>query len=72
MGSKTAISTCRLEQFSTDAEPLWGHLGFRLTLTVEKRVFSHADYCEIYTDSDAEIVAKLCRDDIARYGYHFF
>ena len=72
MGSKTAVSTCRLEPFSTNAEPLWEHLGFRLTLTVENRADRLADYRDLCTDSDAEIVAKLCRDDIARYGYHFF
>ena len=61
----------QLERFATDAAPLWEHLGFRLELPAVNRSDRPGDYRILYTDSDAEIVAKLCRDDIARFGYQF-
>ncbi|EDM70109.1 hypothetical protein RAZWK3B_07669 [Roseobacter sp. AzwK-3b] len=61
----------RLEHLDEDTDPLWAHLGFRLDLTHENRSDRTADYREAYSDADAETVARLCSEDIARFGYAF-
>ena len=61
----------RLERFAQDAEPLFDHLGFRVELPVENASDRAASYEEYYTDDLAQIVARICSDDISRFGYGF-
>lgn len=60
----------RLEQFDEDAEPLWAHLGFRLTLAHVNRSERGA-YRAYYGADEARLVARAAAEDIARFGYRF-
>ncbi len=75
MRDATGIERCkafiRLENFEEDAAPLWAHLGFRLTLDRVNTSDRDADYRGYYSDADAEVLADLCAEDIARFGYVF-
>ena len=61
----------RLEHFEEDAKPLFDHLGFELSLPVVNKSERDADFRHYYDDETASIVADMCRDDIARFGYQF-
>ncbi len=61
----------RLERFEEDAEPLWRHLGFRLDLPETNASRRRRDPRGYYSDADAALVAELCAEDIARFGYEF-
>ncbi len=61
----------RLEHFENEAGPLWDHLGFRLDLPHENRSDRGQDYRAYYSESDAELLARLCAPDIERFGYQF-
>ncbi|WP_210879255.1 hypothetical protein [Roseovarius autotrophicus] len=60
----------RLEQFDEDAAPLWDHLGFRLDLP-RLNTSTRGDYRGFYTDRNAETLAAIAAEDIARFGYRF-
>ncbi|UWR34229.1 sulfotransferase family protein [Sulfitobacter sp. W027] len=56
----------RLEHFAADAQPLFAHLGFELELLQENvSAQGGADY----TPELRDIVAQVCAEDIARFGY---
>ena len=55
----------RLEYFPADAQPLFEHLGFELELP---RVNASAG-AAAYTPELRDIVAEVCAEDIARFGY---
>lgn len=62
----------RLEQFDEDVRPLEAHLGFRLApLAPANRSQRARDWRGYYNDPDAGIVAQICAQDIARFGYRF-
>lgn len=61
----------RLENFATDSAPLEAHLGFRLALPLANPSDRAADWRPYYTDADAGLVAEVCGEDIARFGYRF-
>ncbi|WP_299614729.1 sulfotransferase family 2 domain-containing protein [uncultured Tateyamaria sp.] len=61
----------RLEQYDTDAAPLWDHLGFHLTLPRANASDRGADYRVYYTDEARSAVADACSEDIQRFGYRF-
>lgn len=60
----------RLERLDEDAEPLWSHLGFRLTLPHVNRS-EHGVYRDYYGPDEARLVAQCAAEDIARFGYRF-
>lgn len=60
----------RLEHVETDAAPLWEHLGFRLDLP-RLNTSDRGDYRGYYTERDAESLAAIAAEDIARFGYSF-
>ncbi len=60
----------RLERFAEDAAPLWDHLGFRLELP-RVNTSMRGDYRIYYSDRDAETLAAMAAEDIARFGYGF-
>ncbi|PZR00649.1 MAG: Type II secretory pathway, pullulanase PulA [Cereibacter sphaeroides] len=62
----------RLEHLETDLAPFEAHVRFRITplprVNASDRV---RDWRPYYSDADAELVAELCTEDIARFGYRF-
>ncbi len=62
----------RLEHLAEDIQPLERHLGFDLgPLPVVNASDRGPDYRSYYSDVDAALVARLCAEDIARFGYAF-
>lgn len=62
----------RLEQVARDLKPVEAHLGFAIgPLPHENRSERPADYRTAYSEADAALVARLCAEDIARFGYAF-
>ncbi|MEQ5825961.1 sulfotransferase family 2 domain-containing protein [Sulfitobacter sp. NFXS29] len=55
----------RLEHFPDDAGPLFEHLGFELELP---RV-NASEGAAAYTPELRDVVAEICAEDIARFGY---
>lgn len=61
----------RLETFEDDAQPLWQHLGFTLSLPHVNRSVRASDYRAYYSSAAKVAVAEDCAEDIARFGYSF-
>lgn len=70
-GVERASLYIRLEHFDADAAPLWDHLGFRLTLPQANVTGTGADYRRFYDESDSNLLAETCREDVERFGYQF-
>jgi hypothetical protein len=61
----------RLEHYAEDAKPLEAHLGFALPLGRVNESDRARDWRGYYSDKDAALVAEVCAEDIARFGYRF-
>ncbi len=62
----------RIERFAEDAAPFERHLGFALAPLPRANASDRPrDWRPFYDDALAELVAELCADDIARFGYAF-
>ncbi len=61
----------RLEHLGEDLAPVEAHLGFRLDLPHANRSERPPDGRACYSAADAALVAELCAEDIARFGYAF-
>ena len=62
----------RLEHLNTDLAPFEAHLGFAVTpLTRANTSDCLQDWRPYHTDASATLLASLCAEDIARFGYHF-
>jgi hypothetical protein len=61
----------RLEHYDEDAAPLAAHLGFALPMGRVNESARARDWRGYYTDRDAALVAEICAEDIARFGYRF-
>lgn len=70
-GRDRAGAYIRLEFFESDATPFWQYLGFRLELPHVNHSRRPRDYRACYCSQSAELVARLCASDIARFGYRF-
>lgn len=71
-GSDCARAFLRLEHLDEDAAPLEAHLGFRLTPLERANASERGrDWRPYYGDREAELVAQICAEDIARFGYSF-
>ena len=71
-GRERASLYARLEHLEADLAPFEAHLGFRLTPLARENASDRArDWRGFYSDADADLIAKLCADDIARFGYMF-
>ncbi len=71
-GQEHCTKFVRLEYLDEDLAPFETHLGF--SLRPLQRVNSserHRDHRRYYDDTTAEIVAEICAEDIARFGYRF-
>ncbi|MCB2128431.1 MAG: sulfotransferase family 2 domain-containing protein [Rhodobacteraceae bacterium] len=72
MGQERCDLFIRLEHFDADVAPFEAHLGFRLApLAPANRSERPRDWRGFFKDGDAETVAALCAEDIARFGYRF-
>lgn len=61
----------RIENVIEDAEPLFAHLGFNLSLPQVNRSERKRDYRSYYDSETAGVVAACCSEDIARFNYQF-
>lgn len=62
----------RLEYLDDDLAPLEAHLGFKLTPIARVNASPRdRDWRGYYSDADAALIAQLCAEDIARFGYQF-
>ncbi len=61
----------RLEHWREDLAPFAQHLGFDLELPRANASDRARDWRGYYSDEDADLVGRLCEDDIARSGYRF-
>lgn len=70
-GIEQPATFIRIEQFETDAQPLFDHLGFRLDLGRENSSARPRDYRSAYNDHAADLIVQTCAEDINRFGYRF-
>jgi hypothetical protein len=71
-GQERASLFARLEHLDDDLAPLEAHLGFRLTPLARANESGRArDWRPYYDEGSAALIASLCAEDIARFGYHF-
>lgn len=71
-GIERASQYLRLEHLEQDIAPFEAHLGFRLMpLPVVNASERGRDFRAFYSDADAALIADLCAEDIARFGYGF-
>ncbi|MDT8856592.1 sulfotransferase family 2 domain-containing protein [Paracoccaceae bacterium Fryx2] len=76
MRDRTGAERCslfvRLEHLTEDIAPFEAHLGFRLPPLPRINESSRlADWRGYFSDADAALIADLCAEDIARFGYAF-
>jgi hypothetical protein len=71
-GAERASLYARLEHLAEDLAPFETHLGFRLTpLARANQSERLRDWRGFYSEADAALVAEICAEDIARFGYRF-
>jgi len=71
-GVERAALFARIEAVEQDMQPFEAHLGFRVTPFPRANDSERArDWRGYYSDADAGVVADLCAEDIARFGYRF-
>lgn len=62
----------RLEHIDQDIAPFEAHLGFDLAPIARANASTRSpDWRGYYSDADAALLADICADDIARFGYGF-
>ncbi|WP_284162679.1 Type II secretory pathway, pullulanase PulA [Frigidibacter sp. SD6-1] len=62
----------RLEHIDVDLVPFEAHLGFRLSpLPRVNESARPRDWRPFYSDRDAALLASICAEDVARFGYRF-
>ncbi|MBC2834840.1 sulfotransferase family 2 domain-containing protein [Paragemmobacter straminiformis] len=71
-GVERASLYVRLERLDEELAPFEAHLGFRITPVARANASERVtDWRPAYSDADAALVAALCAEDIARFGYDF-
>ncbi|MCA0042860.1 sulfotransferase family 2 domain-containing protein [Celeribacter litoreus] len=71
-GQERGTHFARIEALETDLVPLWEHLGFDLSPIPQANAsVRDSDYRGYYSAADAELIARICATDIARFGYGF-
>ena len=76
MRDRTGVERCslyaRLEHLDEDLTPFEAHLGFRLNpLPRANESDRQRDWRPYYDAATAELLARLCAEDIGRFGYRF-
>ncbi len=71
-GRDRVMLCARLERLAADLAPFEAHLGFRITpLARSNESQRPRDWRGLYSDRDAGLVARICAEDIGRFGYRF-
>lgn len=70
-GAKRGDFFVRLEDFQRDIAAFEAHLGFAIELPKANVSRRRRDYRSYYSETDSELVGRLCAEDIARFGYAF-
>ncbi|MHC0054542.1 sulfotransferase family 2 domain-containing protein [Actibacterium sp. D379-3] len=70
-GQQRCNAFVRLEHLADDLAPVEAHLGFALDMPQVNQSARGADYRRYYSDADAELLARMCAEDIRRFGYSF-
>ncbi len=70
-GSEKPALCIRLEHYGQDVAPFEAHLGFALPLRRVNDSDRQRDWRPYYADADAALIAEICAEDIARFGYGF-
>lgn len=71
-GAERAAHYLRLETLQQDLAPLEAHLGFSLGEIPRANASKRAtDYRGYYSERSKDIVGRVCRRDIERFGYAF-
>jgi hypothetical protein len=71
-GIEQCSAFIRLEHLTEDIAPLEAHLGFSLgDIARANASVRGRDWRPYFTDRDAELVGRLCAQDVARFGYAF-
>lgn len=75
MRDRHGVERCRLfarlEHLAADIAPFEAHLGFRLRVRRANESDRAPDWRPYYDDATAGLLADLCAEDIARFGYGF-
>lgn len=71
-GVERASTFVRLEHLDSDLAPVEAHLGFRLGPIARANPSAReVDYRRYYSAQSADLLAQVCAEDIARFGYRF-
>ena len=71
-GAERASAFVRLEHLTQDLAPVEAHLGFKLLpLPRANSSARGVDYRTYYSTDSADLLARICAEDIARFGYRF-
>lgn len=71
-GKEQCNAFIRLEHLAQDIAPLEAHLGFSVhPFPAVNRSLRGRDYRQYFTSDDSLLVAELCAEDVARFGYRF-
>ena len=70
-GRECADLYIRLEHLAEDANPLWDHLGFELSLPRVNVSARKEDFRSYYSEKSRNAVASACAEDIKRFHYSF-
>ncbi len=68
-GAERCDLFARLEDLPGSLRPLWDHLGFALKLDHLNRSDRSCHYRDHYDARSRAVVARLCAEDISRFGY---
>lgn len=71
LGRERARAFIRLEHLAEDLPPFEAHLGFALDIARANESQRLRDHRPYYDDDSAALIAELCAEDIARFGYRF-
>jgi hypothetical protein len=71
-GTTRARLFARVEHLEADLAPFEAHLGFGLSPLARANPSDRpGDWRRCYSDVDADLLARLCAEDIAQFGYRF-
>lgn len=70
-GAERAAVWVRLEHMAEDIAPVEAHLGFPLHPERVNASPRPRDWRGFYNEADAALLARICAEDIARFGYTF-
>ncbi|MEX5729379.1 hypothetical protein Ga0609869_002732 [Rhodovulum iodosum] len=71
-GAERCTAWLRLEHLAEDIAPFEAHLGFSLLPLARVNASArHPDFRPYFSSRTAELIAEICAEDVARFGYSF-